>query len=84
LQEELDGLKALAKEAEGYVEDWPHGAVLIHHANFVNYCEELLIDIGALPRDMPDYLVIDWEATANNLKVDWTSVEFNGRTYFIR
>jgi hypothetical protein len=83
-QDELIALKALAKEAEGCCEDWSHGATLIHHAYFVDYCEELLIDIGALPKDIPDYLVIDWNATAKNLKVDYAEVDFNGRTYFIR
>lgn len=46
--------------------------------------QELLEDIGDIPRDMPHYLVIDWEATARNIAVDYTQVDFDGVTYYIR
>jgi hypothetical protein len=82
--EELKALLALQDEAEGYAPDWKHGAQLIRDSYFERYCEELCQDIGDLPRDMPSYLVIDWEATARNIRVDYTSVEFDGVTYWVR
>jgi hypothetical protein len=33
---------------------------------------------------LPDWIVIDWDATADNLKVDYTEVEFDGVTYLVR
>jgi hypothetical protein len=77
-------LKALADEAEGYAEDWQHGATLIRDSYWVDYCREMIADIGDLPREMPAYIAIDWEKTADNLKPDYTSVEFDGQTYWIR
>lgn len=46
--------------------------------------EELCKDIGDIPRGMPSYIEIDWEKTADNLKVDYTAVDFDGETYWIR
>src|SRR6266404_4049110 len=46
--------------------------------------EDFCKDIGDLPREIPAYMVIDWEATAENLKTDYTSVEFDGITYWVR
>lgn len=80
---EYTALKDLADQGEGYG-DWRHGETLIHEDYFVDYCQEMLIDCGSLPKDIPDYLVIDWDATADNLKVDYTEVDFDGETYFMR
>lgn len=57
---------------------------LIPDDEFTDYCEELVSDIGGLPRDIPGYLVIDWKATANNLRVDYSEVEYEGETYLYR
>jgi hypothetical protein len=43
-----------------------------------------LEDVGDLPRGIPSYIVIDWAATADNLKVDYTEVDFDGVTYLVR
>jgi hypothetical protein len=82
--EELRVLKALADEASQYAADWRHGATLIHEDYFTEYCEQMVEDIGDLPREIPSYLVIDWEATANNLRQDYTSVDFDGEKYLVR
>jgi DNA repair exonuclease SbcCD ATPase subunit len=82
--EELAALKALQDEAEGYCEDWKYGAALIRDSYFTDYAQELLQDIGDLPKDIPHYIVIDWEATARNIQQDYTSVEFDGVTYWVR
>lgn len=84
LKAELDALKELASEAEGYAPDWHHGATLIRDSYFVEAMEELCKDIGDMPREIPSYFVIDWEATARNLQVDYTSVDFDGVTYWVR
>lgn len=83
-QEELDNLKSLAEDAEDYCEDWEFGATLINESYFINYCQELVSDIGDMPREIPSYIVIDWEATAENLMVDYTAVDFGDTTYYVR
>ena len=81
---ELKALKALAEEVEGYAPDWTYGVTLINEGYFTEYAKELCEDIGAVPKDMPSYIAIDWDQTAENLKVNYTEVEFNGQTYLVR
>lgn len=81
--EELRILKALAEEAENYAGDWHHGATLIRESYFAEYVEDLLKDTGALPQKIPAYVVIDWEKTAENVRVDYTEIDFDGITYLI-
>jgi len=81
--EELKALKSLAEDAEGYAPDWNYGAALIRESYFVEYCQELLEDIGDLPKNLPHYIAIDWEKTAENIKVDYTEVDFDGVTYLV-
>ncbi len=82
--QELKALLALQDEAEGYADDWKYGATLIRDDYFPDYCQELVSDIGDLPKDIPGYLVIDWDKTADNLRADYTEVSFDGTTYLVR
>jgi len=63
--------------------DW-YPCVLIRDLAFVDAMRELLQDIGDLPRDIPAYLAIDWEKTAENLRADYSSVDFDGVTFWYR
>lgn len=82
--EEYDALKALADEAEGYIPDWEYGATFISESHFTDYCMDTLIDVGYMPADLPGWIVIDEEATAENMKADYTEYEFRGTTYYAR
>lgn len=81
--EELRVLKKLADQLEGYG-DWEHGEALIRESYFVEYVEDLLKDCGDLPKDIPWYIVIDWEATARHIRMDYTEGDFDGVTYLMR
>jgi hypothetical protein len=81
--EELAALTALAKECEG-VRDWEDGAELIRASYFTEYLEEMLKSCGAVPSDLPHYIVIDWDATARDLAYDYSSVEFGDVSYWVR
>lgn len=81
---ELEALKAFADEAEGYSEDWRYGATLVRDSYFEDYARELLEDIGDIPRGLPHYIEIDWEATARNIRMDYTEVDFDGVSYWVR
>ena len=85
-QEELDKLKALQDEAEGYSPDWKYGATLIRESYFTKYAEQLAEDIGNYSsRDVKwPYTCIDWEKAADELKQDYTIVDFDGTDYYIR
>jgi hypothetical protein len=80
---ELHALEMLQDEAEGYA-DWHHGEILIRDDYFTEYARELLDDCGMIPRDLPSWIKIDWEATARNIRTDYTAVDFDGVTYWIR
>jgi len=81
---ELAALQKLAAEAEGYAADWHHGEILIRDDYFTDYAREMLEDCGTIPRDLPSWVEIDWEATARNVRMDYAAVDFDGVTYWIR
>jgi hypothetical protein len=81
---ELAALKALADEASGSP-DWTYGETLIADHYFIEYAQQLAEDIGAIGRDLAwPACHIDWDAAADALKADYTSVDFAGETYWIR
>jgi hypothetical protein len=78
----LDELKGSGGDEE-WRGDW-YPLILIADSHFVDYCEELVSDIGDMPREIPSYIEIDWEATANNIKVDYSEIDIDGDTYYFR
>jgi len=75
-------LQALEAEAEGY-SDWRHGAQLIADSYFEKYAQELAEELGQVSDSWP-FSCIDWEKAADELKQDYTSVDFDGVTYWVR
>lgn len=80
--EELLALKALAEQGEDYAPDWKYGAQLIHEDYFEEAMDELLEECGDIPRDLPSYLTITVDYDA--LEQDYTELDFDGQTYYIR
>lgn len=82
---ELKALQALAEEASGYASDWEYGEALIRDSYFRTYAEELAYDTGAIDSNAEwPKNCIDWEEAASQLQQDYTSVDFDGVTYWIR
>ena len=82
---ELEALTALADEASDYAPDWQYGATLIRDSYFEDYAQELAEDIGAIGSNAtwPNNC-IDWERATRELQMDYTEVDFDGVTYWIR
>jgi hypothetical protein len=82
--EELKILKALAEEAS-YSPDWSYGETLIRDSYFEEYAQELAEDCGMVQRSLgwPN-TCIDWKQAAEELQQDYTQVEFENVTYWIR
>ena len=57
--------------------DW-YPVTLIRESYFTDYARDLLEDCGTIPADLPHFVHIDWEATARDLLVDYTSLDING------
>lgn len=83
---ELKALVALRDELEGYAPDWRHGATLIRRSYFVDYCKELVNDIGDLPKGLPGYIEnnINWDGVAYDLEADYTTGDYDGVEYLVR
>ena len=82
---ELATLEALAEEASGYAADWTYGETLIRESYFEEYAMELADYMGSVPKDYPwPVRHIDWKAAADELKQDYTAVDFGGVEYLIR
>ena len=82
---ELIPLESLAKEASEYSPDWQYGEALIRDSYFEDYAQELADDIGAIPDGYTwPTSCIDWKAAARDLQVDYTEVDFDGVSYWIR
>ena len=83
--EELRILKALQEEAEDCAGDWHYGATLIRDSYFTEYAQQLAEDIGEISRSChwPN-TCIDWEQAANELKNDYSCIDFDGVEYWVR
>ena len=83
---ELAALKALADEASGYAADWQHGETLIRDSYFRDYAMELAEDVcsDAIRNASWPLTCIDWDQAARELQYDYTAVDFDGVTYWVR
>ena len=87
--DELAALESLLDDLRGNGGDhqWEgnwYPATLIRDSYFTDYAQELCEDIGDLPRNFPSYIEIDWEATARNIRMDYSCVEIDGIDYWYR
>jgi antirestriction protein len=87
--EEIALLSTIMEEMKGYGgdEQWRgdwYPLILIRESHFTDYVQEMLEDCGQIPKDLPHYIHIDWEATARDVQVDFTPIDVDGATYFYR
>lgn len=82
LLEILDELKGNGGD-EQWRGDW-YPLVLIRDSHFKDYIRELLAECGDISAKLPNYVVVDWDATARNFHVDYSTIEIDGATYWYR
>jgi len=82
--EELAMLRNFATEAGDYCEDWDYGETFIRDDYFTEYTKEMLVDCGYIPSNLPEWILIDWEGTAEKVKEDYTEYTLDGVTYWAR
>lgn len=81
-RERLDAIRELADEG---IPDWLYGATLIPESEFEGYARDFADDIGAVADNAGwPHSHIDWKAAADELRQDFTEVEFMGETYLVR
>lgn len=83
--EEYAKLKELDDAGSNSADDWQFGETLIRDSYFKDYARELADDIGATNSEStwPNNY-IDWDAAADALQQDYTSIEFDGVTFWVR
>jgi hypothetical protein len=79
--EELDDLRQLRDEAQGYG-GWPQ-CTLINEDNWIDYAQQMADDLGGVTDGWP-HRHIDWEAAADELKQDYTEVRFGSASFYLR
>ena len=83
--DELTALKALAEEGAHATSEWDDGADLIRDSYFIEYARDFADNIGAIDRTARWPLDhIDWDAAAADLQSDYSPVNFDGVTYWVR
>lgn len=85
--EELLTLRALVEEIDNCAGDSARdGVTLIRDSHFERYAMELADEVCELPPGglRWPYTCIDWEHAARELQHDYSTVEFNGVTYWVR
>jgi hypothetical protein len=78
----LDELKGCGGDKQ-WRGDW-YPVTLIKNSYFIEYATDLVKDIGDMPRNIPSYIEIDWEATANNIQQDYQYINIGEDTYWYR
>lgn len=83
--EELARLRALAEQGEQYADDWKYGAVLVRSTYFVDYAKQYADDVISDMRENSwPFNHIDWDEAADDLKIDYTEIDFDGVEYLVR
>lgn len=81
---ELKTLLKVQEQADGYG-DWEYGAALIRDDYFEDYARQLAEELDLIKGDANwPYNCIDWERAADELKMDYTTIDFDGVDYQMR
>ena len=84
-KEELAILQAFKEEATDVNSEWDDGACFIRETYFETYAQELAADIGDYdPSAQWPMSCIDWAEAADQLKQDYSVVDFDGVEYFVQ
>ena len=83
-EEELKEIEEIDDVENELGSEFEYGVTLVDVDDWEEYVEELLEDIGYIPKDFPSWIEIDWEATANNVKVGYMEVIYQGNSYLGR
>lgn len=83
-QDELDQISIINELEDEIGSEFNYGTPLIPEVDFTDYTIDLLEEFGYISKDFPSWIEIDWEATAENMKQDYSEVEYEGRHYLYR
>lgn len=83
LVEEYKALKDLEDQADSG--DWKYGTTLVNESYFTDFAKEEAESLGLIKNDTEwPARHIDWEAAADDLKSDYSTVTFGDTTFYLR
>lgn len=83
-QEEINQITCIDEVEDEIGSEFDFGVTLIPEDDFTDYVAQDLEDCGYIPKDFPSWIEIDWEATTENVKQDYSELEYEGETYFYK
>ncbi|MCB0743275.1 MAG: hypothetical protein KDC67_05180 [Ignavibacteriae bacterium] len=78
---DYDELKELHGNEDTLKQLAENGAILINSDYFKDYIQNDLKENGMLD-GVPNFLVIDWESTANDMLGDFSEIDLNGEYFY--
>lgn len=84
--EYIEALIEFVEDCDFKSSELQHGETIIHETYFTEYCEDFVKDVGYLPNDLPWWIEsnIDWDGVADEMKQDYSEVNWGNEIYFIR
>lgn len=85
---ELQHLRAILEDLNGsggdeqWRGDW-YPVTLIRESYFTEYAADLVCSCYNL-QELPHFVHVDWEATAREVKMDYSEIQINGVSFFYR
>jgi hypothetical protein len=83
-EDDLQEIDQIDKIEDILGSEFEYGVTLVREDYWEEYVEDLLVEIGCLPKDLPSWIEIDWVSTAYNVKQDYEEVLYQGDTYLGR
>lgn len=84
---ELTQLCAFQAECERACSDWNHGDSAIHESAFLEHITQLIDDCYEIKKSSEwpyRHMTMDYSAAAEEAKADYTTIELDGETFYVR
>ena len=84
IYDEFEMLANAISSGSGYNTEWDNGVTLINEYEFSDHIRHEFIELGLVTSESLEWIVIDWEATANKQMYEYKEIELQGTTYYIK
>lgn len=83
-EDELKQIEEINDIEDEVGSEFDFDVTLIDEDDFEDFVKQDLKDCGYISDDFPSWIEIDWEATAENVKQDYSELTFRGTNYLFR
>jgi len=80
IENEASDILELHEDCDNYA----RGSNLINESCFNEYCEEFAYECGEITRDSTMSFYVDWEKYAEDCKIDYTTITFQGTDFYVQ